>query len=148
MPKLHFDDCFDERKLRKLAENLPATYAALNKLAPWRRGRWPSRVRCMSHESIVEGRSRGAGHGYTHVSGRGSNEIRMNPHMSPEGHWLVFVHENLHHGFPDATESEINCVLVPEVYERVFGKRLDPAWARKHGIGAPVAGVGDRSYCR
>lgn len=146
--KLHFDECFDQDKILWVAQYLPATYAVLDELAPWRKGKWPGRVRCMSTSSIVDGRARGAGHGFTYTEGRGSGEIWMNPHMSELGHWLVLVHENCHHGWPDATEGEINCVLVPEVYRRVFGKKLTPETGRRHGLGAPAAGVGDRSYCR
>lgn len=147
--KLRFEDgCFDERKVRALSKKLPETYAALDEMAEWRKGDWPSRVRCMSHSEIAEGRSRGAGHGFTYTRGRGSQTIWMNPYMSTEGYWLVFVHECLHHAWPDASEREINCVHLPQIYERVWGKRLDPDWARKHGIGAPAPMVGDRSYCR
>lgn len=143
--KLHFDDCFDPVKIEKLSRLLPRTYAALDELAPWMKGKWPTRVHCMSDGDIVKGRKKGAGHGYTFHDG---NEVWINPHMTQEGHWLVLVHEFLHHGFPDATEPEINCTLVPHVYKQVFGKKLDPAWARQHGIGSPVEGVGDRSFCR
>lgn len=72
----------------------------------------------------------------------------MNGHMTPQGHLLVLIHENCHVAWPDASESEINCVLLPDIWRAVTGKRLDPAWARRHGVGGPVEGVGDRSYCR
>lgn len=141
---LQFDPCFDQQKLAELAPHLPATYSVMNEMAPFRRGRWPTRVHCMSHSKIIDGRKRGAGHGYTYP---GEDGIWINPTMTVQGHWLVLVHENFHHAWPDATEQEINCRLVPEVYKRVFGKRLDPEWARRHGLGSPVPGVGDRSFC-
>src|SRR5262245_11111028 len=142
---LRFNSCFRPEVLRELKPTLPATYAALNELAPWRRGRWPTRVRCMDEAEIIDGRSRGAGHGYTRVSERG---IWMNHHMTLPGHWLVLVHENLHHAFPDATESELNNVLVPRVYERTSGRKMDTRWARRHGLGPPQPGIGDRGYAR
>lgn len=101
---------------------------------------------CMSDNDIAEGRSRGAGHGYTYT-GRGKMQVWLNRHMTWQGYFLVLCHEFLHHGYPDATEAEINCVHLPRIYERVFGERLDPEWARRHGIGAPMP-FGDRSYCR
>lgn len=145
MLTLRFNNCFDPRVLDRLRPLLPDTYRCMNELAPWRRGRWPTRVHCMDEQSIIDGRSRGAGHGYTY---KGSNEIWMNHHMSLSGHWLVFVHENLHHAFPDATESELNNVLVPRVYKCVFDERMDKNWARKHGLGPPQPGIGDRGFVR
>jgi len=147
-PSLKFDPCFDPEKLTSLRSTLPKTYKALDKKAPWMRGRWPRRVKCMTDKRIVEGRERGAGHGFTFTRGRGSDTIWMNPHMTDWGHWLVFVHENLHHAYPDATEQELNCTHLPDMFKRVFNKRLDPEFARRHGVGSPVPGVGDRSYCR
>lgn len=147
--QLQFDSCFDQQKLTELAPHLPSTYAALNRLAPWRRGRWPTRIHCMTHSKIVAGRRRGAGHGYTHVgSAKDEHDIWMNPFMTTAGHWLVLVHESIHHSHPDSSESEINCVLVPQIYLEVFDRKLDPEWARSQGLGAPQKNVGDRSYCR
>jgi hypothetical protein len=146
---LRFDPCFDDAKLSRVEPYLPRTYAVLNAMAPWRRGRWPTRVKCMSDRRIAEGRRRGAGHGLTYVcSGGHCRDVWINPYMTWQGHWLVLVHESLHHAFPDATEAEINCVLVPNVFQRVFGRRMSHAWGRQHGLGSPVPGVGDRSYCR
>ena len=145
--QLQFDPCFDQAKLAELAPHLPATYGVMNRLAPWRKGRWPSRVRCMTSKKIVDGRKRGAGHGYVYPPSD-ARAIWMNPHMTPQGLLLVLIHENCHVAWPDATESEINCVLVPQIYCEIFGVELDPAWARSQGLGSPVPGVGDRSFCR
>lgn len=147
--KLEFEGgCFDRDKLNELVVLLPRTYEELNALAPWLNGRWPTRVRCMTGREIFKARKRGAGHGYTYTQGADKNTIWLNPYMTAVGYWLVFVHENLHHAFPDATEAEINCVHLPNLYKKVFKERLDPDWARSQGIGSPVPGVGDRSYCR
>lgn len=146
--ELFLDGCFDPDKIDWLITTLPKTFAVLNKKAPWMRGKWPRYVKCMSTKRIVEGRARGAGHGMTYVRGRGSNTIWMNPHMTEWGYWLVFVHENLHHAYPDATEQELNCEHLPDVFKHVFNKRYDHEWARKNGVGSPVPGVGDRSFCR
>jgi hypothetical protein len=148
MKKLHFDTCFDDDKLAEFAHLLPDTYRALNELAPWRKGKWPVRVRCMTNKQVVSGRRRGAGHGMTYVRGSDSKYIWMNPHMSVMGLWLVLIHENLHHAFPDATEEELNNVLVPFIYEDVTGKKLDKKMARKHGLGPPQPGIGDRGYVK
>jgi hypothetical protein len=147
-PELFFDSCFDQKKIDWLLPNLPPMYDVLNELASWRKGKWPTRIKCMSDKRIIQGRRRGAGHGFTFTRGRDKNTIWMNPHMTEWGHFLVFSHENLHHAFPDATEDELNCTHLPYVFKRVFNTRYDHDWARSHGVGSPVAGVGDRSYCR
>lgn len=149
---LHFDGCFHSaanvRKLRRVAKYLPQTYLVLDELAPWRNGKWPTRVRCMSKQRIVEGRSKGAGHGFTYVEGQhGGKEIFLNPFMTWEGYLIVLIHENMHHAFPDASESEINNVLVPEVVTQVLGPK-DSEWYRRHGLGPPQPGIGDRGYVR
>jgi len=146
--ELTFDGCLDQQKVEWLITTLPAMYGVLNELAPWRKGKWPTRVRCMSDQRIIEGRKRGAGHGFTYTSGRDKNSIWLNPYLSREGYFLVFAHENLHHGFPDATEQELNCTHLPYVYREVFGRWPGHEWARSHGVGSAVPGVGDRSFCR
>ncbi len=147
--ELYFEPCLDQRKVEWLITTLPATYEVLDELAPWRKGKWPTRVRCMSDRKIIQGRQHGAGHGYTFTRGRDSNSIWLNPYLSREGYFLVFVHENLHHAYPDATEPELNCTHLPYVFQEVFGKKWPGHdWARLHGVGSPVPGVGDRSFCR
>jgi len=146
-PELTFDPCLDQQKVEWLITTLPATYDSLNKLAPWMKGKWPKRVRCMSNKEIVSGRQRGAGHGFTRVGERRPS-IWLNPHLSQPGYWLVFTHECLHHGFDDGSEGELNCVLLPHVFREVFGKKLDPEWARRHGVGSRTPNYRDRSFCR
>jgi hypothetical protein len=143
--RLAFNSCFRPEILRELEPTLPATYAAMNALAPWREGKWPTRVHCMDENKIIGGRSRGAGHGQTRQN---SNEIWLNHHMTLPGHWIVLVHENLHHAFPDATESELNNVMVPWVYQNTFGEKMNKRWARRHGLGPPQPGIGDRGFVR
>lgn len=142
---LEFDPCFDQKKIIKISAHLPQTYAELNRLAPFRNGRWPTKIHCMSDSKVIEGRMRGAGHGYTYP---GKNGIWMNHNMTTTGYWLVLVHESLHHAWPDATEKELNCRYVPRIYEAVFGKVLTPEFGRRHGLGSPLPGMGDRSFCR
>jgi|SRR6185503_6442150 len=147
--EIEFDSCLNQKHVEWLITTLPATYGALNEKAEWRKGKWPTRVRCMDRRRIIEGRERGAGHGYTYTQGRDSKSIWLNPHMTQWGYWLVFTHENLHHAYPDATEQELNCEHLPDVFERVFDRPWPGHdWAREHGVGSPVEGVGDRSYCR
>jgi len=151
VPKLHFDDCFTSaanvHKLERVARLLPQTYLVMDGLAPWRNGKWPTRVRCMTKTKIIQGRSRGAGHGYTYVEGQhGGKEIWLNPYMTWEGYWIVLIHENMHHAFPDASEDEINNALVPQVVEAVLRKSKPKEWYRKHGLGPPQPGIGDRGY--
>ena len=93
---LQFDPCFDRDKIIRLSSVLPQTYAALDKMAAWRKGKWPTKIHCMTDSKIVEGRRRGAGHGFTYP---GRNAIWMNHHMTLVGHWLVLVHENMHHAW-------------------------------------------------
>lgn len=145
--KLQFDSCFDRQKVIKASAFLPAAYGVLNELAPWAKNRWPKHVHCMSHSQIVDGRSRGAGHGFVYPK-HPRDGIFMNAHMTWQGYLLVLIHENCHVAWPDMTEEEINCRMLPEIWKRVTGKKLEPGWARKHGVGSPEPGVGDRSYCR
>lgn len=148
---LQFSGCFDDAKLRLVQPLLGPTYRELNDMAPWLKGRWPTEVVCFTHKEIVDGRRRGAGHGMTKVGCQDQsdcNTIWLNAHMTPAGIWLVLIHENLHHAFPDATEDELNNVLVPEVFERVTGRELPRRWARKQGLGPPRPGIGDRGYVR
>lgn len=134
-------------KLERVARLLPQTYLVMDGLAPWRNGKWPTRVRCMTKTKIIQGRSRGAGHGYTYVEGQhGGKEIWLNPYMTWEGYWIVLIHENMHHAFPDASEDEINNALVPQVVEAVLRKSKPKEWYRKHGLGPPQPGIGDRGY--
>ncbi len=146
--RIVFEPCFPRSKLESLIVTLPETFKVLNGMTDWKVA-WPTQVRCMSDSDILRGRQRGAGHGFTYTRGKGRGSIWMNHYMTRSGYWLVFVHENLHHAFPDATEAELNCAQLPFVYEKVF-RRPWPghAWARKQGVGSPVPRVGDRSYCR
>lgn len=145
MLQLRFDPCFSCSQIDELSEVLDETYAALDSYAPWRNGRWPTRIRCMLKRDIIRGRRRGAGHGYTYLR---QGEIWLNPYMTTFGLWLVLIHENLHHAFPDATEDELNNVHVPNVYKICTGKKLDMKLARAHGLGPPQPGIGDRGYVR
>lgn len=150
--RIYFEPCFPRAKLQSLIVTLPRTFEVLNSITDWK-VKWPTTVRCMTDSEIRQGRKRGAGHGYTHTrchpDSGGCDTIWMNHYMTAQGYWLVFTHENLHHAFPDASESELNCNWLPYVYEHTFDKAWPGHdWARKHGVGSPVAGVGDRSYCR
>ena len=145
--KLHFDSCFPREKVIKISPYLPLVYGELNRLAKWRKGKWPTRVHCMSHSEVINGRSKGAGHGYVRPA-RPSDGIFMNAHMTPQGYLLVLIHENCHVGWPDMTEDEINCKTLPHIWKKVTGKKLTPEYARRYGVGSPAPGVGDRSYCR
>jgi hypothetical protein len=142
---LVFSTCFPRDKVLALYPDLSATYAALDEIAEWRGGRWPRKVKCMSKRDVAGGRARGAGHGYTYVR-RGADEIWMNPWMTVLGYHLVLIHENLHHAFPDATEDELNNVLVPFVYTEATGKILSKESMRRAGLGPPEPGIGDRGY--
>lgn len=153
MVELEFSTCFPREKVLALAPRLDATYRALDVFCSWRNGQWPQRVECMSKKEIVSGRSRGAGHGFTFVAASGAyararedDAIWMNPHMTVLGYHLVLIHENLHHGFPDATEEELNNVLVPYVFTEATGRRLTKDQMRKAGLGPPQPGIGDRGY--
>lgn len=143
--KLRFDPCFDRAKVIKISPYLPGVYAELNRRAKWRRGKWPTQIKCMTHDKIVSARTAGAGHGYVYPAS--AKAIWMNPFMTPQGLLLVLIHENCHVAWPDMTEDEINCSMLPDIWKVVVGKRLDPAWARRHGVGGPQKGIGDRSYC-
>lgn len=140
--ELTFDECFSDEKIRKIEPYLPRTYEVFHKLAPWIHD-WPSHIQCMPVKHIIRGRKHGAGHGmYTSPMAT----IHINPHMSPFGIWLNLLHENMHHAYPDASETEINQVLVPWLAKKITGEKLDLDLARLHGLGPPVEGIRGRGY--
>lgn len=139
---LTFARCFPESSIAEIAELLPETYDAMRELAPWVRS-WPKHIECMPDDHILDGRRRGAGHGQYSPD---LKRIWINPYMTPYGIWLNLIHENMHHAFPDASEVEINNLLVPYIAEEVLGYPIDLDEARLHGLGPAVKGIPGRGY--
>ena len=81
MLTLKFNNCFSPAVLAELEPLLPATYACMDQLAPWRRGRWPTRIHCMDEREIVGGlRSRGL-----------VNQVCIDGQLVPHAHCLSFT---------------------------------------------------------
>lgn len=140
--RITFDSCIPEETLRQLAPYVLPAYEALSELAPWVRD-WPTHIECMDAETIIYSRKRGAGHGQYSPDQR---RIWVNPYMTAYGIFLNILHENCHHAFADATEMEINNLLVPHLAEQVLGHPIDLDEARMHGLGPAVKGIPGRGY--
>lgn len=111
---VRFDVCFDKDKIDEYRPLIPETYQVMEELAG-RSVKWPNRIECMTPEQIREGRRFGAGHGLYLISQR---RIFVNASMSARNIFLNFIHENLHHALPSASERKIDR-LTPQVYHRV-----------------------------
>lgn len=140
--RIVFDRCFDPRKLEAIAQFLPDVFAVMQEMAPWYRT-WPSRVECMPDKDILAGRKRGAGHGQYSPS---ENRVWVSPYMDPIGILGNIIHEFGHAIWPDATEHELNNLIVPHVLEQVFGYKIDVDCLRMHGLGPIVNGLSGRGY--
>ena len=139
---IEFAPCFPEATIRQLAPYIPALLEALHDLAPWMRT-WPTYIECMSNRTILDGRRRGAGHGQYSPD---ENRVWVNKYMSAYGILLNIAHEFCHAAFEDASEIEINNLLVPALMKQVFGHPIDLDQARLHGLGPAVKGIPGRGY--
>lgn len=111
-----FARCFDRAKIDQFRSLIPKTYRVMEQMVGYEPS-WPSRIECMTPEQIRAGRLEGAGHGLYDPE---EQRIAINASMSQLAIYLNFIHENLHHALPDASEKQIDR-LVPVVYERVTG---------------------------
>jgi hypothetical protein len=108
-----FSKCFlevekGEEKLNYVAKLLPKAVSEIKRLAKKdpRKFQLPEFIDCMSPDEIIEGQSVGGGHG----SYEPPNIVKINPNMSGELIYLNYVHENLHHVFPELSEGAIGAL--------------------------------------
>jgi hypothetical protein len=138
---IEFAPCFPEATIRQLAPLILPTFEVLSKMAPWRK--WVTYIECMDDRTIIKGRRGGAGHGQFSPD---EDRVWVNPYMSFQGVWLNIIHEQLHGAYPDASEMELNNLLVPYVARQVLGYKIDLDEARLHGLGPAVKGIPGRGY--
>lgn len=127
-----FDEQFDPRKVATFWNYIPKVYREMEYLTG-RRPKWPQFIEAMTEEEVAQGECLGKGHGLYFSPGA---VVKINADMSPEAIFLNFIHEHFHHILPEATDQEINEILVPEVYRRVTGREFD----REIGVEAGVVG--------
>lgn len=107
-----FSRCFDRKKIDYFRRFIPKTYRVMEDMAGHRPD-WPTRIECMTAAETRQG----PGHGLYDPD---EQRIAINASMSPLAIYLNFIHENLHHALPYASEAEVDR-LTPIVYHRVTG---------------------------
>lgn len=100
---VEFDTCFPMEKIEKIQDKASESHKYIKMLGK-EDVELPKRVECMSEEEIREGEKEGAGHGMY----RFPDTIKINPHMSSQGILLNYIHENVHHVLPDASENLVD----------------------------------------
>ena len=80
----------------------------------------------MTKEEIEEGKKVGAGHGLYIPP----NLIKINAEMPSELIFLNFIHENIHHAFPDLHEKAVDILTAYvgcqfDIGRRIYGKGCD-----------------------
>ena len=100
---VEFDTCFPREKIEKIQDKALESHKYIKMMAreEIEMLRW---VECMSEEEIQEGEKVGAGHGMY----RFPDICKINPHMSSQGILLNYIHENVHHVLPDASENLVD----------------------------------------
>lgn len=100
---VEFDTCFPKEKIEKIQDKALESHKYIKMLSreevelpPW--------VECMSEEEIREGEKVGAGHGMYCFP----DTIKINPRMSSQGILLNYIHENVHHVAPWASENLVD----------------------------------------
>lgn len=101
---LKISSCFSQRQIELLKYYAIKTYDEINKIRKGDITDFPKRIECMTIKEIEEGRKRGGGHGIYYPK----DLIKINKSMSDKGILLNFVHENLHHAFPELEEMAID----------------------------------------
>ena len=100
---VEFDTCFPKEKIEKIQDKVLESQKYIKMLAR-EEVELPQWIECMSEEEIREGEKVGAGHGMY----RFPDTIKINPHMSSQGILLNYIHENVHHVSPDASENLVD----------------------------------------
>lgn len=99
---VEFDPCFDSTKIRMIERHIPGAQVNIRELVKIE-VKLPERIECLSDEEIAFYAKRDGGHGLY-----ADGTIRINPHMTPRGILLNYIHENIHHVLPDASENLVD----------------------------------------
>jgi len=100
---VEFASCFSREKIEKIQDSISESQKYLKMLSR-EETELPQKVECMSEEEIREGEKVGAGHGLY----RFPDTIKINPHMSEGGILGNYIHENVHHLLPNASENLVD----------------------------------------
>jgi len=99
---VEFDPCFNPAKIRKIESRIPVAQVNVRELVKIK-VELPGRIECLSDEEIAFYAKRDGGHGLY-----ADGTIRLNPHMTSRGILLNYIHENIHHVLPDASENLVD----------------------------------------
>ncbi len=100
---VEFGSCFSKEKIEKIAPKVEEAQKYIKMLAR-EDVELPQRIDCMTVEDIKEGEKLGGGHG-EYIS---PDTIKINPFMDDLGILLNYIHENIHHVLPDASENLVD----------------------------------------
>jgi hypothetical protein len=111
-PQLNFSG-IDKAKITEFDHLIDDAYQVMEELVGGA-VEWPTQVEAMTDLEITNDESLGGGHG------RYNDElIKINPHMKPFTIFYNFIHENLHHALPDASEEWVDA-LTDVAYDRIM----------------------------
>lgn len=99
---IEFDACFSREKIKEIQDKASESHKYIKMLSQEKI--LPQRVDCMTAEEIQEGEKVGGGHGLY----RFPDTIKINPHMDSTGILLNYIHENVHHVLPNASENLVD----------------------------------------
>ena len=98
-----FASCFPREKIEKIQDTVSKSRKYIKMLSK-EDAELPRRVECMTMEEIQEGEKVGAGHGLYIFP----DTIKINPHMSEGAILCNYIHENIHHVLPNASENLVD----------------------------------------
>lgn len=98
-----FDPCFSREKIERIRDVVSESFNYIKMLSKGDE-ELPRRVECMTMEESQEGEKKGAGHGLYISPGT----IKINPHMSEGAILCNYIHENIHHVLPGASENLVD----------------------------------------
>ena len=100
---VRFKECFPTSKISEIEGRIPAAKKFILGLLD-EPAELIDDIECMSDAEIEEGLRLGGGHGlYLEPK-----TIKINPHMSSVAILLNYIHENIHHVLPEASENLVD----------------------------------------
>lgn len=100
---VEFGACFPKDKIDRITDKVMESQRYIKMLTSTDID-LPQRIDCMTIEDIKEGERLGGGHGEYIAPGT----IKINPFMDDTGILLNYIHENIHHVLPNASENLVD----------------------------------------
>lgn len=100
---VEFGLCFSKEKIEKIAPKVEEAQKYIKMLTSTD-VELPQKIDCMTMEDIQEGEKCGGGHG-EYIA---PDTIKINPLMDNLGILLNYIHENIHHVLPGASENLVD----------------------------------------